>query len=67
MADLLEKFYEITLHISVSRYVTSNAFFNGISDMCCLLNEWKSNDDYELRSLGDKMKTKFDKYWGGSK
>ncbi|XP_057990566.1 zinc finger BED domain-containing protein RICESLEEPER 2-like [Hevea brasiliensis] len=49
---------------SGSRYVTSNIFFNEISSVDCLLQEWQGSDNMELACMGDRMKVKFDKYWG---
>ncbi|KAF2292745.1 hypothetical protein GH714_027826 [Hevea brasiliensis] len=62
--DLLGHFYDLTLRISGSRYVTSNIFFNEISSVDCLLQEWQGSNDVELACMGDRMKVKFDKYWG---
>ncbi|XP_021593149.1 zinc finger BED domain-containing protein RICESLEEPER 2-like [Manihot esculenta] len=63
IVEFLGHFYELTLRISESRYVTSNIFFYEISSIC-LLQEWKSSNDLELSCMGEKMKLKFDKYWG---
>ena len=64
MVEYLEHFYEMTLRISGSKYVTSNTFFNEIADLQCVLHEWKQADDDSLISMGLNMKAKFDKYWG---
>ncbi|XP_050222385.1 zinc finger BED domain-containing protein RICESLEEPER 2-like [Mercurialis annua] len=64
MTSLLEHFYNVTLRISGSLYVTSNTFFSEISDLSCILNEWKDCAELDVRQLGDSMKGKFDKYWG---
>ncbi|XP_021600728.1 zinc finger BED domain-containing protein RICESLEEPER 3-like [Manihot esculenta] len=64
IVEFLGHFYELTLRISGSRYVTSNIFFDEISSVDCLLQEWKSSNDLELSCMGEKMKLKFDKYWG---
>ncbi|GER39285.1 HAT family dimerisation domain containing protein [Striga asiatica] len=57
ISDLLKHFYEMTLRISASLYVTSHTFFNEISNLCCILNEWKESDDYEIKDLGTSMKS----------
>ena len=36
----LHHFYELTLRISSSQYITANLFFNEIFDLLCTLNEW---------------------------
>ncbi|KAF2294845.1 hypothetical protein GH714_021438 [Hevea brasiliensis] len=64
LVDFLGHFYDLTLRISGSRYVTSNIFFNEISSINCLLQEWQGSNDIELACMGDRMKVKFDKYWG---
>ncbi|KAF2322117.1 hypothetical protein GH714_006967 [Hevea brasiliensis] len=64
LVDFLGHFYDLTLRISGSRYVTSNIFFNEISSVDCLLQEWQGSNDIELAFMGDRMKVKFDKYWG---
>ncbi|KAF2294186.1 hypothetical protein GH714_008074 [Hevea brasiliensis] len=48
LVDLLGHFYDLTLRISGSRYVTSNIFFNEISSVDCLLQEWQGSNDIEL-------------------
>ncbi|KAG8657803.1 hypothetical protein MANES_03G090444v8 [Manihot esculenta] len=64
IVDFLGHFYDLTLKISGSRYVTSNIFFDEISSIDCLLQEWKMSDDLTLANMGQNMKVKFDKYWG---
>ena len=64
MVKFLHHFYEMTLKISGSQYVTANTIFSEIADLFMTLNEWKSANDLSLRSMGLNMKSKFDKYWG---
>ncbi|XP_021602385.2 zinc finger BED domain-containing protein RICESLEEPER 2-like [Manihot esculenta] len=64
MADMLTHFYELTLRISGSRYVTSNLFFSEISDLAFILNQWINSNDFDMKSMGERMKVKFDNYWG---
>ena len=46
MVDFLKQFYEMTLRISCSLYVTTNTFFTEVSDLYWELNECtKSTDD----------------------
>lgn len=63
-SNLLKHFYKLTVRISGSFYVTSNSFLSEISDLCCILNDWKGSMDSETRHLSDSMKMKFNKYWG---
>lgn len=60
----LKHFYDLTLRISGTSYVTSNQIFNDISSVHCLLDQWKNSLDLEISLMGDAMKLKFDKYWG---
>ena len=64
MVNILKNFYEITLRISGSLYLTANSFFNEISDLNCMLNEWQKSTDITVVSMGHSMKLKFEKYWG---
>ncbi|XP_021596634.1 zinc finger BED domain-containing protein RICESLEEPER 2-like [Manihot esculenta] len=64
MADILAHFYELTLRISGSRYVTSNLFFSEVSDLAFILNQWINSNDLHMKSMGERMRVKFDKYWG---
>ncbi|XP_058003981.1 zinc finger BED domain-containing protein RICESLEEPER 2-like [Hevea brasiliensis] len=54
MAEMFSHFYELTLHISSSRYVTSNMFFGEISDLAFILNQWVDNIDIEMKIWGTK-------------
>ena len=63
MVQVLEHFYELTIQISGSLYVTSNDFFHEISDVECLSNEWITGIDFDLSVMGQRMKEKYDKYW----
>ncbi|XP_042396475.1 zinc finger BED domain-containing protein RICESLEEPER 2-like [Zingiber officinale] len=63
-ASLLQVFYELTLKVSGSLYVTSNTFAHEISYIFTILKEWQESDDLDVYSMGIKMKNKFDKYWG---
>ena len=64
MVDMLVHFYELTVRISGSLYVTANVFYHEISTVNCLLRDWMFSDDVDVRSMGQKMKEKYDKYWG---
>ena len=64
LVKFLEYFYEMTLRISGSQYVTSNTFFSKIAELFCLLNDLRGVDDIFVRQMGLNMKSKFDKYWG---
>jgi hypothetical protein len=64
MAQFLQHFYDLTLRISSSLQVTSNTFFHEIGEVHLLIQEWLSSEDNLQVSMGNRMKEKFDKYWG---
>ena len=64
LVAFLHHFFEMTLRISGSQYVTANSFFSKISDLYHILNEWKSDADPSKRAMAFSMKAKCDKYWG---
>ncbi|XP_019183659.1 PREDICTED: zinc finger BED domain-containing protein RICESLEEPER 2-like [Ipomoea nil] len=63
LVKLLKCFYEMTIRISGSLYVTANTFFSEISDLYCILNEMVEADG-AVKLMGANMKAKFEKYWG---
>ncbi|CAA0806372.1 Zinc finger BED domain-containing protein DAYSLEEPER [Striga hermonthica] len=67
MVDILSHFYELTLRISGTSYVTSNEFYHEISSVNCLLREWIASNDLDIKAMGEKMKSKYNKYWGDPK
>ncbi|KAL2225527.1 UNVERIFIED_CONTAM: Zinc finger BED domain-containing protein RICESLEEPER 2, partial [Sesamum indicum] len=64
LLKFLKHFYNLTLCISGSSYVTSNIVFHEICEVDLLLRRWLHSDDIELSDMARKMKEKFDKYWG---
>ena len=64
MVDMIVHFYKLTIRISGSLYVTSNVFYHEISTVNFLLKEWMKNDDVEVKLMRERMKEKYDKYWG---
>ncbi|KAJ9543902.1 hypothetical protein OSB04_023609 [Centaurea solstitialis] len=52
----LKTFYEMTIRISRSLYVTSNSFLSEISDLSCIIDDM-------LKSVSE-IEKKFGKYWG---
>ena len=66
LLKFLENFYNITLRIYGSQYVTSNTFFSEIAELFYLLNRWKKFDDAYVRSMGLEMKYDdvYVKYYG---
>ncbi|KAG8484996.1 hypothetical protein CXB51_021203 [Gossypium anomalum] len=64
LRDLLEHFYEVTLRISGTSYVTSNNFFDELSEIDILLRDAQLNSNFDFNVMAIKMKEKYDKYWG---
>ncbi|XP_071905947.1 zinc finger BED domain-containing protein RICESLEEPER 2-like [Coffea arabica] len=60
----LENFYQLTVKVFGSKYVTSNNFFIDISYIHGILIEMVASDNDELSSMARSMKEKYDKYWG---
>ncbi|CAO2830618.1 unnamed protein product [Amaranthus hypochondriacus] len=59
----LEIFYDATLSLSGSRYVTCNAVVEQIYDIGYAINAHLSDQDKGLREMAQLMKGKYDKYW----
>ncbi|XP_075503957.1 zinc finger BED domain-containing protein RICESLEEPER 2-like [Primulina tabacum] len=64
MEKFLEAFYNLTLRVSGSSYVTSNIHFHEIGELSCVLKLLAENDDSVLATMAKRMKFKFDKYRG---
>uniref|UniRef100_A0A3Q7JLR4 HAT C-terminal dimerisation domain-containing protein n=1 Tax=Solanum lycopersicum TaxID=4081 RepID=A0A3Q7JLR4_SOLLC len=64
VTKFLEKFYELTLNVSGSRYVTCNVHFEDICELDAYLKLCISSDDLDLSKMASGMKEKIKKYWG---
>ncbi|KAK5838261.1 zinc finger BED domain-containing protein RICESLEEPER 2-like [Gossypium arboreum] len=64
LRDFLEHFYEVTLRIFGTSYVTSNNFFDELSEIDILLRDAQLNSNVDFNVMAIKMKEKYDKYWG---
>ncbi|KAH1120986.1 hypothetical protein J1N35_004146 [Gossypium stocksii] len=64
LRDFLEHFYEVTLRVSGTSYVTSNNFFDELSEIDILLRDVQLNSNVDFSVMAIKMKEKYDKYWG---
>ncbi|KAL0309379.1 UNVERIFIED_CONTAM: hypothetical protein Sradi_5880200 [Sesamum radiatum] len=62
LLKFLKHFYNLTLCISGSSYVTSNIVFHEICEVDLLLKRWLNSEDVELSEMARKMKEKYDKY-----
>ncbi|XP_070048899.1 zinc finger BED domain-containing protein RICESLEEPER 2-like [Nicotiana tomentosiformis] len=60
----LNIFYQTTLKFSGSLYVISNAFFHEFFNVRNAIIKYSYSEDLILIDMANKMKGKFDKYWG---
>ncbi|XP_019191058.1 PREDICTED: zinc finger BED domain-containing protein RICESLEEPER 1-like [Ipomoea nil] len=67
LVHFLKGFYEMTVRISGSFYVTSNTFFSEIFDLGCMLDDMVNSVSTSEKEMGSHMKQKFEKYWGDPK
>ncbi|XP_031131843.1 zinc finger BED domain-containing protein RICESLEEPER 2-like [Ipomoea triloba] len=63
LVKILKSFYEMTVRISGSLYVTSNTFFSEVSDLSCILTSLVGAESDSVKLMGMNMRAKFDKYW----
>ncbi|XP_042386917.1 zinc finger BED domain-containing protein RICESLEEPER 2-like [Zingiber officinale] len=62
--SILKVFYEATKIISGSEYPTANLFLNEVYRVKVILDEKSCDEEEFIRKMVQKMKEKFDKYWG---
>ncbi|KAG8489788.1 hypothetical protein CXB51_017955 [Gossypium anomalum] len=60
LRDFLEHFYEVTLRISGNSYVTSNNFFDELSEIDILLRDAQLNSSVDFNVMAIKIKEKYD-------
>lgn len=60
----LDIFYQITLKFSGTLHVTSNSFCHELFNLLNFITNNSHGDDSILIDMADKMKVKFEKYWG---
>jgi len=59
----LKLFYNVTLRLSGSLHVTSNAFFHELVAVQSKLVSFSKKEEYLLSRMALSMKSKYDKYW----
>ncbi|XP_075480162.1 zinc finger BED domain-containing protein RICESLEEPER 2-like [Primulina tabacum] len=64
VCSFLQEFNEVTHIISGSEYPTSNLFLPELYNIKMLLNNTSMGEGSFMKDMVNKMKTKFDKYWG---
>ncbi|XP_025670511.2 zinc finger BED domain-containing protein RICESLEEPER 2-like [Arachis hypogaea] len=63
----LEMFYDATLRISGSSYVTSNLYMKEVFALGRRIQQYRDDDDLSISLMASKMKAKYNKYWGNEK
>ncbi|XP_031099219.1 zinc finger BED domain-containing protein RICESLEEPER 2-like [Ipomoea triloba] len=58
LVKFLKSFYEMTVRISGSLYVTSNTFFSEVSDLSCILTGLVGAESDSVKAMGMNMRTK---------
>ncbi|KAM3218453.1 hypothetical protein P3L10_022983 [Capsicum annuum] len=67
MIKFLKTFYDLTLKVSGSEYVTNSVHLVKIAELDLILKEMIENEDFHLRKIATNMREKFRKYWGDPK
>ncbi|XP_062145383.1 zinc finger BED domain-containing protein RICESLEEPER 1-like [Alnus glutinosa] len=60
----LKLFYDATLRLSRSLYVTSNMYWQEIRGIQMHIQSYCDSSDYVLSSMAERMMMKYNKYWG---
>ena len=60
----LKMFYDSTMRISGSSYVTSHMYIKEVFEIGKKIRQYYESSDVSIRSMAMRMKDKFDKYWG---
>jgi hypothetical protein len=60
----LKLFYDVTMRLSGSFYVTCNMYFQEICLIQMHLQAYSESGDYILSSMAEKMLMKYNKYYG---
>ncbi|KAM3307761.1 hypothetical protein P3S67_009505 [Capsicum chacoense] len=64
MVKFLKTFYNLTLKVFGSKYVTNNVHFVEIAELDLILKEMIENENSKLKKLATNMREKFRKDWG---
>jgi len=60
----LKIFYDSTMRISDSSYVTSHVYMKEVFGIGKKIRQYSESSDVSIRSMAMRMKGKYDKYWG---
>ncbi|KAL0724593.1 hypothetical protein Bca4012_039192 [Brassica carinata] len=64
LVPFLQSFYETTVKISGSLYITSNVYMKEIFGLSLLIMKMGMDGTNSIREMSSKMREKYDKYWG---
>lgn len=64
LVPFLQSFYETTVKISGSLYITSNVYMKEIFGLSLLIMKMGMDGTNSIREMSFKMREKYDKYWG---
>jgi hypothetical protein len=64
MEEFLGHFFDVTTRVSASLSVTCNSFIHEIAEVRLLIQTWLDSEDALQVAMGQRMKDKFNKYWG---
>ncbi|CAA7062153.1 unnamed protein product [Microthlaspi erraticum] len=64
LVPFLESFYETTVKISGSLYITSNVYMKEIFGLSLLIMKMGMDESRSIREMSVRMREKYDKYWG---
>ena len=67
LLSFLKIFYDATLRLSGSRYVTSNDYIHEIFGIGSVISGFTRHPDHSICSMASKMLKKYKKYWGSVK
>lgn len=67
LLPFLKYFYETTLRISGSLYVTGNMYLQEICGILKMISVARDGDDFDISVMALGMKSKYDKYWGSAR
>jgi hypothetical protein len=62
----LKLFYDCTLHLSGTSYVTSNMYMKEVFAIGRKINQYCDHSDLSIKLMAMKMMKKYEKYWGNS-
>ncbi|KAL1223810.1 Zinc finger BED domain-containing protein RICESLEEPER 2 [Cardamine amara subsp. amara] len=64
LSEILQYFYDATVNISGSKYVTGNTYMKEIFGVGWMIVKMDTLEDTHKKAMAEKMKLKFYKYWG---